>query len=97
MMNQIIDVIQSPLFAKLKKKLNKNQRINLDNAIREIMSSPDCGNVKLGDLKGIRVYKFKIGSTQILLAYEVVDAALNLYTFGSHQNFYKELSKYLHQ
>lgn len=92
-----MDVIQSRLFAKLKKKLNKNQRINLDDAVREIMSNPSCGDVKLGDLKGIRVYKFKIGTAQILLAYEVVNTTLNLYTFGSHQNFYKALSKYLHQ
>lgn len=96
-MNPITDIIQSPLFAKLKKKLNKSQRTKLDIAIQEIISNPTCGDVKLGDLKGIRVYKFKMGITQILLSYEVVDTRLNLYSFGSHQNFYKELSKYLHQ
>ncbi len=96
-MSQITDVIQSPLFAKLKKKLKKNQTAKLDDAVRAIMGTPDCGDAKVGELQGIRVYKFKMGTTQILLAYEIVDTTLNLYTFGSHQNFYKELSKYLHQ
>ncbi len=96
-MSQITDVIQSPLFAKLKKKLKKNQPAKLDDAVRTIMNTPDCGNAKVGDLQGIRVYKFKMRTTQILLAYEIVDTTLNLYTFGSHQNFYKELNKYLHQ
>ena len=31
----------------------------------------------------------------ILLAYQVIDATLYLYTFGSHENFYRDLKKYL--
>ena len=96
-MGQITDVIQSSLFAKLKKKLKKNHSVKLDDAVRTILDNSACGDAKLGDLQGVRVYKFKMGTTQILLAYEVVDTTLNLYTFGSHQNFYKELSKYLQQ
>jgi len=96
-MNQISEVIQSPNFAKQKKKLKKNQVIKLDNAIRTIMENPTIGDLKLGDLQGIRVFKYKVGNNQILLAYEVVELTLYLYSFGSHQNFYRELSKYLHK
>lgn len=95
-MIRIEEVIQSPIFAKQKKKLKKNQIKKLDEAIKTIMADPKIGNAKSGDLKGVRVYKYKLGNNQILLAYEIIDSTLYLYTFGSHQNFYRELSKYIH-
>ncbi len=96
-MSQITEVIQSPNFVKQKKKLKKNQIKKLDDVIREIMGYPTIGDTKLGDLQGTRVHKYKVGNNQILLAYEVVESALYLYSFGSYQNFYRELSKYLHK
>ena len=96
-MSQITEVIQSPNFARQKKKLKKNQIKKLDDAIRTILDKPTIGDAKIGDLQGVRVYKYKIGNNQILLAYEVVESTLYLYSFGSHQNFYRELSKYLHK
>ncbi len=96
-MSQITEVIQSPNFAKQKKKLKKNQIKKLDDAVRAIMSDPTIGDSKTGDLQGIRVYKYKVGNNQIRLAYEVVESILYLYSFGSHQNFYRKLSKYLHK
>ena len=94
-MSQISEIIQSPNFAKQKKKLKKNQIKKLDDTIRAIMRNPAIGDLKLGDLQGIRVYKYKVGNNQILLAYEIVESTLYLYSFGSHQNFYRELGKYL--
>ena len=96
-MSQITEVTQSPNFAKQKKKLKRNQIKNLDDAIRMIMENPKIGDSKLGDLQGICVHKYNVGNNQILLAYEVVESTLYLYSFGSHQNFYRELSKYLHK
>ena len=55
-MTDIKEIIQSPVFAKQKKKLLKQQ---------------------------------------MLLAYEMVESTLFLYTFGSHENFYRDLKKYL--
>ncbi|WP_446010391.1 type II toxin-antitoxin system RelE/ParE family toxin [Candidatus Electrothrix sp.] len=96
-MSQIAEVIQAPLFARQKKKLNKTQRKKLDEAVKTIMADPAAGKAKSGDLQGVLVYKYKIGNKQVLLAYEVVGTTLYLYTFGSHQNFYQKLSKYIHQ
>ncbi|RWX45541.1 mRNA-degrading endonuclease RelE, toxin component of the RelBE toxin-antitoxin system [Candidatus Electrothrix aarhusensis] len=96
-MSQIAEVIQAPLFAREKKKLNKTQRKKLDEAVKTIMTDPAVGRAKSGDLQGVRIYKYKLGNKQILLAYEVVDSTLYLYTFGSHENFYRNLSKYIHQ
>ena len=95
-MGNISEIIQSPTFAKQKKKLKKNQIKRLDKAIKTILGKPDIGDLKKGDLQGIRIYKYKVGNNLILLAYEIEGSTLYLYSFGSHQNFYRKLSKYLH-
>ncbi|MFZ2629955.1 MAG: type II toxin-antitoxin system RelE/ParE family toxin [Desulfosalsimonadaceae bacterium] len=95
-MGNISEIVQSPTFAKQKKKLKKNQIKKLDEAIKTIIANPDIGDSKKGDLQGIMVYKYKVGNNLILLAYEIEGSTLYLYSFGSHQNFYRELSKYLH-
>ena len=95
-MGDITEIIQSPTFAKQKKKLKKKQIRKLDEAIKKIMANPDIGDLKKGDLQGIRVCKYKAENNLILLAYEIEGSALYLYSFGSHQNFYRKLSKYLH-
>jgi mRNA-degrading endonuclease RelE of RelBE toxin-antitoxin system len=94
-MTKIKEIIQSPIFAKQKKKLHKQQIKNLDKAIKSVFDDPTIGDMKVGDLKGVQVYKFKSANQQILLAYEVTDSKLYLYSFGSHENFYRYLKKYL--
>jgi hypothetical protein len=96
-MNKINKIIQAPLFAKQKKRLYKNQIKDLDNAVRKIAKDPEIGTMKVGDLSGVRVYKFNSMSSLILLAYEIIENSLFLYTFGSHQHFYRELKKYLNR
>jgi mRNA interferase RelE/StbE len=94
-MTNIKEIIQAPIFAKQKRKLHKQQILNLDEAVKSILIDPTIGDMKAGDLQGIRVYKFKSMKQQILLAYEVIDSTLYLYAFGSHENFYRDLKKYL--
>ncbi len=96
-MKAITEIIQSPLFAKQKKKLHKNRIRDLDEAIRTIVKEPETGHLKTGDLGGIRVYKFHSMQEQVLLAYEVVENHLYLYAFGTHENFYRRLKKYLNR
>ena len=66
-MSQITEVIQSPLFAKQKKKLKNNQIKKLDEAIKTIMAEPTIGSSKSGDLHGVRVYKYKLGNKLIAM------------------------------
>ena len=94
-MTDIKKIIQSPFFDRQKKKLHKQQIKDLDRAVKVIFSSPTIGDLKMGDLHGIRVYKFKSNNRQVMLAYEIDESNLFLYTFGSHENFYKKLKKYL--
>jgi mRNA interferase RelE/StbE len=94
-MTQIFEIIQSPIFARQKKKLHKKQIKDLDKGVKSIYQHPDIGVAKTGDLQGVRVFKFKSQNQQLLLAYEIVESILYLYTFGSHENFYRALKKYL--
>ncbi|MBU4293462.1 MAG: type II toxin-antitoxin system RelE/ParE family toxin [Actinobacteria bacterium] len=87
-------IIQSPLFAKQKKKLHKNQVKILDREIRKIAENPGVGQEKAGSLKGVSVYKFRIEKQLFLLAYELKSNILNLIMIGSHENYYRDLSRY---
>ena len=50
---------------------------------------------KKGDLRGVFVHKFKIHSTQYLLAYRFVGGNLELIMIGPHENYYRDLSGYM--
>lgn len=88
-----MQVVQTPTFKRQLKKLHLNQRIDLDNAIRKILSTPEIGEIKKGDLSYARVYKFKMQKQLTLIAYEILSnkKELVLLTFGSHENFYRDL------
>jgi mRNA-degrading endonuclease RelE of RelBE toxin-antitoxin system len=88
-------IIQSPLFEKKIKKFKKNQKLTLDEQIRLIMKKPDIGEEKKGDLQGVYVHKFKIHTAQFLLSYRFEGENLELITIGSHENYYRDLKKYL--
>lgn len=81
-------------FVRATKKLHPQQKTELDKAVRAIKTDPEIGESKVGDLVGVRVYKFRLSNLQCLLAYRVLDdACLKLLTFGPHENFYRDLKK----
>ena len=88
-------IIQSPLFARKVKKFNKNQKLELDKVIKKLVKDPTIGEEKKGDLKNIFIYKFKIKTTQYLLAYRFTEEILELITIGPHENYYRDLKMYL--
>ena len=54
------------------------------------------GVAKIGDLLGVRVFKFKLSQQHCLLAYRILDEeSIKLLTFGPHENFYRDLKKSL--
>jgi mRNA interferase RelE/StbE len=44
------------------------------------------------DLRGVFVYKFKIKTTQYLLAYRKVERDLEYIMLGPHENYYRDLN-----
>ena len=90
-----MNILQTPTFSRQIKKLHKNQKIDLDQAIKKISLDPSIGNLKKGDLSEIQVYKFKMVKQLTLLAYQFNkdEIQLILLTLGSHENFYRDLKK----
>ncbi|MDR3448312.1 MAG: type II toxin-antitoxin system RelE/ParE family toxin [Alphaproteobacteria bacterium] len=88
-------VVQTRLFAKAVKKLHANQKKDLDAVVKTVAADPAIGEMKAGDLAGIRVYKFKMTKQLTLLAYsyEKGTVTLTLLALGSHENFYRDLKK----
>lgn len=81
-------------FTKATKKLHRSQKEELDEAVREIGAAPEIGEQKVGDLAGVRVYKFHLSNQLCLLAYRILDEdSLKLLTFGVHENFYRDLKR----
>jgi mRNA-degrading endonuclease RelE of RelBE toxin-antitoxin system len=90
-----VEILQSKSFERKVKKLSKVQKLQLDEQIRHIAQNPMIGSEKKGDLRGIHVHKFRMGSIQYLLAYRFVVEDLELIMIGPHENYYRDLKKNL--
>ena len=96
-MAKITSVLQTANFKRAVKKLHKNQKKDLDKAVKELMDDPLLGEQKKGDLAFLRVYKFKMAKQLTLLGYSYEDGTviLELIALGSHENFYRDVKKLL--
>jgi mRNA-degrading endonuclease RelE of RelBE toxin-antitoxin system len=88
-------IYQSSLFARKVKKLKKQEKQCLDDAVLGIVKNPKIGEEKKGDLSGIYVCKFKVGIQQYLLSYQTSEDTIELITFGTHENYYRDLKNYI--
>ncbi|MBC7751156.1 MAG: type II toxin-antitoxin system RelE/ParE family toxin [Candidatus Saccharibacteria bacterium] len=82
-------------FARTAKKLSKQQKLELDKAVKTVSNTPEIGEMKQGDLAGVQVYKFRMNNQLALLAYrfELEIVTLYLLKIGSHENFYRDLKR----
>lgn len=94
-MAKIKQVLQTPSFKKAVKKLHKNQKKELDKAVKTLMDAPLLGEQKKGDLSFLRVYKFKMVKQVTLLgySYENDSVILELIAIDSHENFYRDVKQ----
>lgn len=90
-MNLIIK--QSNSFKKTVKKLPKQHKAILDEEIKKLVSNPDIGERKKGDLDFLRVHKFKLLNQEVLLGYmyEEDEIILTLLKLDAHENFYRDI------
>ena len=88
-------IYQSRSFEQKVKRMPKPEKEALDSEIRRIADNPTIGVEKKGDLKGVFVHKFKLGSTQYLLAYRWIESDLELVMIGPHENYYRDLKKHI--
>ena len=88
-------ILVTNTFKRSAKRLHAKQAKLLKDAINEISNDPKIGELKLGDLAGVRVYKFHILLQLILLVYIYDDLKreITLLFFAPHENFYRDLKK----
>jgi len=84
-----------PRFKKYVKKLPRHfQQVILDE-VEDVVANPGVGELKKGALAGFRVHKFTMNRQLTLMAYKAENDFLVLYQVGPHENFYKNLKKYM--
>ncbi|GBE04655.1 MAG TPA: type II toxin-antitoxin system RelE/ParE family toxin [Nitrospirae bacterium] len=88
-------IYQSRIFEnKIKKFLKQEKRI-LDKEIKRIIENHFVGEEKKGDLRSVYIHKFKIKTIQYLLSYRMINDGLELIMIGPHENYYRDLKRYL--
>lgn len=90
-----MNIVEKAAFRKAAKKLKPNQQRDLQLAVKDIAENIYSGQMKKGDLSGIRVHKFKMVGQLTLIAYTYEEGTitLTLIAFGSHENFYRDLKR----
>jgi mRNA-degrading endonuclease RelE of RelBE toxin-antitoxin system len=84
-------------FDRIKKKLPPALRTEIDGQVRAMCDNPVIGEEKTGDLRGVRVHKFHLSGQLYLLAYwpDATEKTITLLALGGHENFYRDLKRYL--
>jgi mRNA-degrading endonuclease RelE of RelBE toxin-antitoxin system len=79
-------VLTTPRFDRSVKKLHAEEKKALDDAVRAVIADSDAGELKKGDLAGVRVYKYRFNREQMLLAYAAnkVEQVIILIGNGTH-------------
>jgi mRNA-degrading endonuclease RelE of RelBE toxin-antitoxin system len=92
-----VKIFITSTFKRAAKKLHRNQITILEKSIEKISTEPTIGEIKTGDLAGIRVYKFHMLHQLVLLAYiyNELQKEITLLSFSSHENFYNNLKNQL--
>jgi len=86
-------VLTTPRFDRAVKKLHAQEKKALDAAVHAVIADSELGDLKKGDLAGVRVYKYRFKKEQMLLAYAAnkVEQVVILMGYGTHENFYRDL------
>jgi hypothetical protein len=93
-----LNIVATPSFTRVAKKLHAKDKKVLDAAIRTVAADLSLGAEKRGDLAEVFVYKFKMNAQETLLAYSLrpdkkKPTELVLLAVGPHENFYTQLKR----
>ncbi len=84
-----------PAFIKFMKKQSRAFQLAAEDEVLAIADVPGIGDRKKGDLAEFRVHKFKFHRQEYLIAYVDEDKDIVFYAIGTHENFYRELKRYV--
>jgi hypothetical protein len=82
-------------FMKFVKKQTRSFQLAIEDEVEKITIHTDIGTSKKGALAEFRVHKFFYGKQTFLISYRFKEAEILFFTIGPHENFYRELKKYL--
>ena len=90
-----MNVLYKSAFRKFVKKQSRPFQLVIEDEAERILKDPEMGEAKKGDLAGFRVHKFSFHKQQYLIAYKVLKSDLIFYMIDNHENFYRELKRYI--
>lgn len=87
-----IDIYETSRFSKALDRLSEQQLRVVEDQIELIITAPEMGELKKGDLNYLRVHKFQLNNQLTLLGYSWIEQKIELYllSLSSHENFYQE-------
>jgi hypothetical protein len=88
-------VSYKPPFNKFVKKQTRSFQLVIEDEVEAVIQNPLTGEGKKGDLTGFKIHKFSYQGQKHLLSYVIQTGGIVFFTIGSHENFYRELKKYL--
>ena len=92
-----MDLFYKPPFRKFVKKQTRPFQLVIEDEVEKILAKPEIGKSKKGDLSVFRVHKFSFKRQLFLIAYRLMEEDINFYMIGPHDNFYRDLKKYLRE
>jgi plasmid stabilization system protein ParE len=90
-----MEIFYKAPFKKFVKKQTRPLQLSIEDEIERIIENPTMGETKTGDLQGFRIHKFAFKKQKLLIAYRVSQVEILFYTVGTHENYYRNLKKYL--
>ena len=93
----IMDKFYKPPFRKFVKKQTRPFQLVIEDEVEKVIVNPEIGESKKGDLKGFRIHKFSFKKNRFLIAYSFQGNDIFFYMIGAHENFYRELKRYLRE
>ena len=98
-----LEIVKS-IAARRARLLPKPLQLVIEDEVDVVCDDPEIGELKVADLAGIRVHKFRFSRQEYLIAYRTPKDSVPLeflvidfYQVGAHENFYAELKQYLRQ
>jgi ParE-like toxin of type II bacterial toxin-antitoxin system len=88
-------ILYKPPFKKFVKKQTRSFQLVIEDEVETVIRNPLTGEGKKGDLTGFRIHKFFYQGQKFLLSYAIQTGEIVFFTVGSHENFYRELKKYV--
>jgi len=84
-------------FRKFVKKQTRPFQLVIEDEVERIVHDPKIGTTKKGDLTGFQIHKFTFKKQEVLIAYRIIEANILFYMIGSHENFYRDLKRYIRE